>query len=289
MRFTSTTASFALALSPLVLAACGGNGGGMASPDGGGGQEVTVQFAAQVGDEEAACGETYAGLGTSNSDFTLNDFRMYIHDVELVTSDGEARPVTLDDSRWQRDGTVLLDFEDGSASCDSGNEDTNGRVQGTVPEGDYTGIRFKFGVPKAINHGNASTAEAPMNLTSLFWSWNAGYKFIRLDGTTPALEGWRVHIGSTECTGEAAMGEEVECGNPNRAQIELDGFDPASDEIVADLAMLFEGADLESNAMDTQPGCMSKLQDTDCKPYFHNLGLPWDGEESPGANFYRVQ
>lgn len=264
----------------VVLAGCGG--GESEEP-------VSIQFAAKVGDEEFACGQSYSGVGSSGTEFTANDLRLYIHQVRLVAADGEEHTIALDqETRWQRDDVVLLDFEDGSATCENGTPGTNATVVGTAPDVEYTGIELTFGVPFELNHANAATADAPLNLTSMFWSWNGGYKFLRVDGDTPGLEGWRLHVGSTACEGDD-MGNVSGCDNPNRATIALGDFDPESNTVVVDVAGLMEGADLEGNTMDTPPGCMSGLTDPDCRPYFHNLGLPWQDTESPGQKLFRVE
>lgn len=277
-----TMVRVALAVSSLLAAGCG---------DGEAGAPLTIEVRGRVGAEAFECGRTYEGLGRSGSELELRDFRLYVHDVRLIRAgDGREVPLRLDDDgQWQRDGVALLDFEDGSGPCaGGGNPNLNARLVGSAPAGAYAGLRFRFGVPFDLNHDNAATAAPPLSLSSMFWSWNGGYKFIRLDGSTPALPSWRVHIGSTGCEGDS-MGNVSACLHDNRSDIELSGFDPSSDALVVDLAGLLEGADLDSNVADTPEGCMSTPEDTDCEPIFHNLGLPYGGAPSPGQRTFRAE
>ncbi|MEM1034460.1 MAG: MbnP family copper-binding protein [Myxococcota bacterium] len=256
-------------------------------------QTVEVAFSATVGADAFACGQTYTGLGASNSDLTLNDARIYVHDVRLVDAAGNEIPLTVeDDGKWQQGGVVLLDFEDGTSGCaDTGNADVNTIVRGTVPaETDvsgFNGVRFVLGVPFDLNHANAATAAAPLNLTAMWWNWNSGYKYVRVEGASTGLDSWRFHLGATMCDGDMA-GNVTSCANPNRAEVALEGFDPTTRPVVFDLAEMLAGVDLETNTMDTPPGCMAGPSDPDCAPYFENLGLPFDGASAGAQRAFRA-
>ncbi len=264
---------FSLGSLSLLLAACGGPA-----------TDVSVSFEGLVGGAPAACGSTYSGLGTTASELELADFRLYVHDVRLVTSDGREVPVALaQDGEWQHEDLALLDFEDGGAGCESGSPETNTTIRGTVEDaGPFTGIRFRLGVPFELNHGDASTAPAPLNRVAMFWNWNGGYKFIRVDGrTTGQPMGWRLHLGSTGCDGDG-RGNVSGCTAENRADVALDGFDPTTQAVTVDLADVLTGADLDTD-LGGAPGCMSGADDMDCAPIFDALGLPFAGTPATGA------
>lgn len=145
-------------------------------------QAITIDFAAYVGDSEFVCGESYDNVGTAASTITPMDFRFYVSDVALIDSNGEAVSLELEqDGKWQYQNTVLLDFEDGTAACDNGTAETNMTIVGTVPAGDYQSLQFTMGVPKNLNHDDAAIAPSPLNLTSMWWNWQGGYKFLRAD------------------------------------------------------------------------------------------------------------
>jgi len=148
-------------------------------------QDVAIDFAAYVGESEFACGESYEGVGTAKSTITPKDFRFYVSDVALIDENGEAVPLELEqDGKWQYQNTALLDFEDGTSACDNGTAQMNTTIVGTVPEGDYQSLQFTMGVPQKLNHDDAAIAPSPLNVTSMWWNWQGGYKFLRVDMET---------------------------------------------------------------------------------------------------------
>jgi len=246
---------------------------------------TSLSFAAMVGDTPFSCGETYAGLGASGADLTIQDFRFYVHDVRLVGADGSETPFVLDDDgMWQNGEVALLDFETGCG--DMGNADVRTIIEGSAPEGDYVGVRFRLGVPESLNHQNPVDAAPPLSLSDMFWTWNAGYKFVRIDASSSLAEAWRVHLGSTRCEGDM-MGTAT-CMDRNAPEVEVSDFDPVTGTVVADVAGLVEGSMLDNTA-DTPPGCMSAPMDPDCAPIFANLGLAFGGVPASGQSFFRAE
>jgi hypothetical protein len=79
----------------------------------------------------------------------------------------------------------------------------------------------------------------------------------------------------------------VQCGAPNRAEIELRDFDAARDFVVADLAALLKDSNIDGNQDKTAAGCMSSPDDGDCAPLFSNLGLPFPGQPTGKQSFFR--
>ncbi|MBP8274149.1 MAG: metallo-mystery pair system four-Cys motif protein, partial [Acidobacteria bacterium] len=160
---------------------------------------VKIAFAAVVGDKPFACGQSYAGIGTTKSTITVSDFRMFISGVSLIDAAGKATPVALtQDGKWQNGEVALLDFENGTATCSNGTPDVNAEITGTVPAGQYVGLRFDMGLPFDVNHRDPTKQPSPLNLTRLFWNWNGGYKFARIDMKTTGMpQGWVLHLGST--------------------------------------------------------------------------------------------
>jgi uncharacterized repeat protein (TIGR04052 family) len=273
-------------------------------------QKVAIKFAARVGEEPFSCGKSYDSIGASKSRITPSDFRFYVSGVELVDVSGKAVPVVLDqDERWQYRDVALLDFENRSGPCLTGTVETNDTVNGVVPAGVYRGLRFKLGVPFDLNHADATIAPSPLNLTSLFWNWQAGHKFMRIDlassgrpqtikaGDIPRFGdregsnrlGFAIHIGSTVCAAGGPTEQPTACANPNRAAVELPDFDPAKNVVLADMKALLDGVDVDVNQPETPAGCMSTPKDGDCNPLMSNLGLPFGGEASKGQKFFRAQ
>ncbi|NVJ08362.1 metallo-mystery pair system four-Cys motif protein [Myxococcus sp. AM001] len=255
--------------------------------------EVAIPFEARVGSEPFACGRTYTGVGTTGTTYEPLDFRVFIHDVRLVTAAGAEVPLELtQDERWQHEGTALLDFADKSGQCTQGTAATNLRITGTAPQDDYTGLRFKLGVPASLNHLDVSTAPSPLNDTSLYWSWRSGYLFARIEGQTTGLpEGHFMHLGSTDCAPppEGQTNGTAGCTYGNRPEVVLNSLNLETGKVVLDLAALFDGANLDANAAvpNTAVGCMSQQSDPDCAEIFTHLGLPHQSQSAaPGAQTF---
>src|SRR4029079_10322095 len=123
-----------------------------------------------------------------------------------------------------------------------------------------------LGVPFDLNHGNAATAPSPLNFSAMFWSWQLGYKFLRLD--TPGGE-FNFHLGSMGCVSNGPSQPASSCSMLNVPTISLNGFDPAHSVIVADLKALLSQTDLGNNTPNTDAGCMSSPIDPDCGPLFN--------------------
>ncbi|WP_245678385.1 MbnP family copper-binding protein [Chondromyces crocatus] len=271
----------------------GGTGGSGGDGAGGGGtQQVELRFDGRVGDEAFDCSATYTGLGTTASEVRFTDFRLYIHDVRLISAESgdEVRLELEQDGLWQYQDLVLLDFENRTGACTNGTTDTNGVVRGTAPAGSYDGVVFKLGVPAALNHGDAAAAPSPLNLTAMFWNWQGGYKFVRVDSVpTGAPTAFNLHLGSTNCVGDPAAGESVTCERPNVIEVTLRGFDPLNAPVFVDYAGVIEANDLSTNAGGA-PGCMSGIQDPECAPIFERLGLDIaQGTFLPTQQFFRVE
>lgn len=243
-------------------------------------QNITLNFAAEIGGAPFSCTETYAGLGSTAADIQATDFRAYISNVAMVKADGTTVPVALTQDIWQHGATALLDFEDATGGCTNGTAQTNTAIRGTVPEGDYTGVAFSVGVPFALNHGDPTTAPSPLDVTAMFWNWQFGYKFVRIDlvptdRAEDGPKGWFLHLGSTMCDAASKTeAPEAACGNPNLMQVTLAG---TSDQtIVIDPAPVVADVDLRANTPDTSPGCMSMPSDPDCDTVMPKLGLPFN-------------
>ena len=270
--------------------------------------KVEIPFVAQMGGKPFSCTETYEGIGTTKSAVQFGDFRLYVSNLRLIGADGAEVPVVLDqDGTWQLDGSALIDFEDATGSCANGTAETNMVVRGTVPDGSYSGLAFDIGLPFAQNHGDPTLAASPLNLTAMFWTWQAGYKFLKIDLSTagqplPAMEGgdhsgesmdmsgpqgWALHLGSTGCASDGkTMAPTQECANPNRVAVRLDGFMPGMagmDTVVIDPAPVLAGANVDVNAPESAPGCMSFPKDADCPPVMSALGLPYEGVAPAGG------
>ncbi|QSQ22161.1 metallo-mystery pair system four-Cys motif protein [Pyxidicoccus parkwayensis] len=267
--------------SMLLMQACGGD------------STRTIRFSPQVREQPLSCSTSYPDIGTSRGTIQLLDFKMYLRDITLVRSNGERVAMKLEqDGTWQRDSIALLDFEDGTGTCDTGSPQVRREVVGTVADhDDYTGLEFKVGLPPEMNHLDGATAPAPLNAPGMWWSWQGGYKFLRLDVRTEANESYFFHLGAAGCKG--SVGEGFTCASDNQAQVTLSGFNPDKNEVVLDVAGLYSELDVEhvpDGTSDTLAGCMSSAADPECAALFKQVGLSVNGSalERP-ETFFRVR
>jgi uncharacterized repeat protein (TIGR04052 family) len=251
---------------------------------------IDIPFAARVGDVPFACDQTFTAFGAGDASITPADFRAYVHNVRVVTADGDEVAVELAANDFQRDGVALLDFEDGTGACDTGSPEVHTSITGTAPAGtDVAGVRFTLGVPEALNHLDVSVAEAPFNIPSLWWSWAGGYKFIKADVLVGDDElAAYFHHGSTACTGTPADG--FTCAAAHLSDIEV-AFDPATQAIGVDLAEMYASVDVVADLVegDNVRGCMSFSNDPDCSGMMASVGVAFtEADGTPTATAFSV-
>lgn len=240
------------------------------------GAEVELTFEARFGDERLGCARALSEVGASGVSAELLDLRIYVHDVQLLREGAEPAALELvADGAWQSGRVALLDFEDGTGRCATGTVETHTTVRGRVAEpGEYTGVSFRVGVPSALNHLDLSTAEPPLDVPGMYWSWQGGYKYVRADlATDQHPNGYLFHLGAAGCAGSPSAG--YACADEHVATIDLTG--DVRKLITLDLEPLFAGVDLANvpdRVTDLVPGCMSSATDPECAPMLAALGLP---------------
>jgi uncharacterized repeat protein (TIGR04052 family) len=235
---------------------------------------TAIPFAFELGGQPFSCGAAYAGLGASAASYTVTDARFFLHSVELVDEDGRGHPLELDAGPFQGQGVALLDFENGCG--DDGTAELHTELTGTAPDRDYRGLRFTLGVPTEQNFVDLTTAAAPLDVTGMFWIWQFGYKFLKVDGMargTAAASPFFVHLGSNGCPGTNVGAPPTgPCTAPHQVEVALNGWD-AGETVVADLAPVLATTDLTTNMPGTAPGCMSDPVDRECASILPKLGV----------------
>lgn len=211
-------------------------------------EPITIPFIATEGTHPIRCGEpTPTGL-------TVYDLRLFLHGLTLTAEDGAQVPLALTPGPFQTETVAMLDFEDG---CSNGTPQTHTVLTGAAPAGTYTALSMVLGVPFAENHANPAKASGPLSATAMHWTWQGGYKFLRLDYVRRDGRK-RVHLGSTGCRGE--IGAPEGCSRENRATVTLP-LRPG-EPLVLDVA-----------ALTTAGGCMGGEDEPDCAPVFEALGM----------------
>ncbi|PTQ89384.1 MbnP family copper-binding protein [Agitococcus lubricus] len=291
MRYTAIAA---LSVFTLALTGCGGGSDDVAVNAK---QNITIQFAAQANGADVKCGAVNRinNLGASSQTAQLQDLRFYIADIKLINSQGQLKTVSLNKNNYQNYGVALLDFEDATGACENnatGTAGTNTAVVGEVEAGTYTGIQFLLGVPDtgvdstgktiALSHSDVMTAQAPLDIMSMGWSWQLGRRFVKIelqpDGqvtdteTSSKSPTWFLHLGATDCVDAPDTPALYSCSKPNLNTISLNSFNPSTQKVALDLTALFANTDIAVNKKTTM-GCMSETNDTDCPEIFNAMGI----------------
>lgn len=269
-------------LSVCAIAALSACGGGSSS----GPKAVTIDFAAVAGTTAINCASSVTDLGTTNAQGTLSDLRFYVSNVKLVKADGSTQALALDktddfNATKGSDTVTLIDLEDKTNNC-AGTTAMNTSVKGTVPAGDYVGVKMTLGVPFAMNHTDAAadTAVTPAVINNavhpgMAWSWAGGRKFTKIEVTnsswTPPF--FYVHLGSTGCTGtNPAAGQVDACSRPDRVDFGFASFNPDTQKVAVDVKALLSANNVTVNASGPG-GCMSGATDPECAQIFDALSL----------------
>ncbi len=183
--------------------------------------------------------------------------RFYVSDLAMIDAEGHATPVELATSPWQDAATALVAL---------GGPTENRVVTGKVPPGSYAAVGFLLGVPADRNHANPLAATPPLNVPSMFWTWQSGYKFVRLD----VGNAWSFHLGSTGCVSASAVRPPQEpCGAPNAPRIRLRGDGPEIGTIEIDVDALLAEIDVS-----TDDNCMASYAGREtCRGLLARLGM----------------
>lgn len=194
-----------------------------------------------------------------DSNLTLAGQTFQLAQLQLFLSDfSQTKPIALTPGPYSNDRLVLLGVD-----CQS-----NDAGQWHIPLASVltTGpLSFSLGVPADLNHQNPLLAATPLQQTDMHWSWQHGYKFLRLDLTGHA--NWSLHLGSTGCTSPSVMRPpQSPCQQPNLVKVQLQYS--GQQQLVLDLAPLLQdfGASGENS-------CMSDPQTNSCRQLLPRLGV----------------
>jgi hypothetical protein len=122
----------------------------------------------------------------SGETFTVTKLRYYVSNFVLTAADGTVYTVPQDSCYF------LIDESDPSTH--------EPLLQ--VPEGEYKNISFIVGVDSLRSTMDISQRTGVLDPTAIggdmYWSWNSGYIFLKMEGTSPAagmMGGFMYHIG----------------------------------------------------------------------------------------------
>ncbi len=169
--------------------------------------KVTLEFEHVFDGAAFTFGEEYI---TSNGDsITPSTLIYYVSNISLSNDDGSVEHV-IDESYFL---------------VDASNETSLKLELSDIPNGEYTKVNYTIGVDAARNTDGAQDgALDPVN--GMFWSWNMGYIFMKLEGTYGAnADEFRYHIGGFDRNANADNVLELTSDVPSGTSIVIDGSD----------------------------------------------------------------
>ncbi len=168
-------------ISTIVLLSCNSDDNSNNEPG-----SLELRFVNSIGSENLSLGTTYTN--SSNEEYTVNELKYIISNITLTRKDGSQ---------------FIYPVAESYAVINEGISTSKKISLSDIDAGTYEKITFGFGVDPTkypIESGTLNfvpTAEE----AGMLWSWSAGYKFIKLEGTfTPenASESspYNIHVGS---------------------------------------------------------------------------------------------
>ena len=267
MTFRSLAPTGALLVALLGAPLTGCDSGGSSSDP----ATLRLDVEAMAGTSAFQAGQPFAVNGTTGQ---LDIAQLYLSGITLLHEDGREisiladEPVTVraqDENQTEIQHSVSERYV--LVDADAGESLT---TLGEVPAGRYTGVRFLLGVDGLDNRaamedfpaGHPLAAQA----SSMHWSWNAGYVFLRLDGLLD-VDGDGAVDASTGTPGDAASGQwRLHVGGTPNAQtvtldqdFELMGGEMQDLHVQVDLARLVQGIDyaVPANRFCMTGGCQA--------------------------------
>jgi len=236
-------------------------------------RQMNVQLLWQ--DEKLGCQATF-NPESGNQAWFIEQLQFFISDIEFYSEHLGWQRAMLNNTAFQANNTVLLgtncrdtQHKNGAGNTDNWSVD----FQSTISMNDASRIRFTLGVPFQVNHLNPISQQSPLNLPSMFWIWQTGHKFLRLE-LAANHEKWLFHLGSTGCKSVSAMrAPKSNCLYPNRFNFELPlGINSKNAKgnlaINVDLAELLKHVELSASS-----SCQSEQNNKSCQQLFDNLLL----------------
>ncbi len=125
-------------------------------------------------------------------------------------------------------------------------------------------MRFSLGIPFESNHENPLIQPSPLNDSSMFWVWQTGHKFLRME-LAAQDDHWAFHLGSTGCKAPSALrAPNSPCLFPNVIDFEVELRDNPTIEF--DLTAL-----LNNIVLQNANSCQSEHDNATCAQLFSNL------------------
>jgi hypothetical protein len=134
---------------------------------------LSVEFDNIVGSSDLQL-NTGSYINSTGEHFSVSLLKYFVSNFKLVKSDGSVYTVP-------QDSCYFL--------IDESNPATHQPVL-WVPEGEYTNLQFTVGIDSIRNTMDISNRTGVLdptgNAAGMYWSWNSGYIFFKMEGVSPA-------------------------------------------------------------------------------------------------------
>ena len=193
-------------------------------------------------------------LQLADESWQISQFQFYAHNFYVQDQHKQWHPAAIKANQDQSSSVMLLG---GVCGAD---QNWQANLNAMIPADEIKSVKFTLGVPHKLNHLNPITQPSPLNQSDMFWTWQMGYKFARIELTNQSSE-WIFHLGSTGCDSPSPVrAPEEACKNPNRANIRVANFE-LTKPINISLSELLQGIDLkaENNCQSAPSALCTKL------------------------------
>lgn len=192
----------------------------------------------QQGNNQVRCTAPFEHQGRI---WQFDALKWYMSNIEVEQA-GRWRPLPLTNNSYQQDGIALIEFD----VCRP-EQPLKLTLAATVEWHNISALSFDLGLPFAINHANPLQQPAPINRADMFWSWQLGHKFLRLDMRS-GDHNWGFHLGSIGCLSTSAVrAPHSACKHPNLFRFEV-ATAGRQGRLVFDLEPLLDGLNLATDS-----------------------------------------
>ena len=136
---------------------------------------ITIEFDNVVGNQDLAL-NTGTYKNATGESFSVSKLDYFVSNIQLFKADGSSYVIPKDSSYF-----LIIESKAESQAVTLNN----------IPVGEYTGLQFIVGVDslKSVSDisqrkGVLDTGTGPTNDEAMYWDWNPGYIFLKLEGTS---------------------------------------------------------------------------------------------------------
>lgn len=135
---------------------------------------LSLEFENRVGNQPLVLGTT-TYKNTSNEEFVVTTFNYFISNITLKKDDGTTLKLS--------DKYFLVRAADAKTSLITLSD---------IPAANYTEVSFMIGVDSTKSVSDVSQRTGVLDIASyaddnMYWSWNSGYIFMKIEGTSPVV------------------------------------------------------------------------------------------------------